>query len=55
MLLRDIFNFRRTTVYFNLNHDLMVGINCKINLITYLSCAYPQHCGDERVITRNCN
>jgi len=33
----------------NLNHDLMVGMNYKINLITYyyLSCAYPQHRGDE--------
>jgi len=32
----------------------MVDINYKINLITYLSCAYPQHGGDERVITRKC-
>jgi len=59
MLLRDIFNLRRTNRLFsvNLNHDVMVGINYKINLITYyyLSCAYPQHGGDERVITRKCN
>jgi len=35
----------------------MVGIDYKINLIMYyyLSCAYPQHGGDERVITRKCN
>jgi len=35
----------------------MIGINYKINLIMYyyLSCAYPQHGGDERVITRKCN
>jgi len=31
----------------NLNHDLMVGINYKINLIMYyyLSCSYPPHGG----------
>jgi len=28
----------------------MVGINYKINLTTYFSCAYPQHGGGERVI-----
>ena len=41
----------------NVNHDLMVGINYKINVVMhyYLSCAYPQHGGDERVITRKCN
>jgi len=57
MLLRDIFNFRQTTFSVNLNHDLMVGINYNINLTMsyYLSCAYPQHEGDERVITRKCN
>jgi len=35
----------------------MVGINYKINLIMhyYLPCAYSQHGGDERVITRKCN
>ena len=39
----------------NLNHDLMVGSNFKSNLIMYyyLSCACPQHGGDERVITKN--
>jgi len=59
MLLRDIYNLRQTILCFkvNLYHDLMVGINYKINLIMYycLSCAYPQHGGDERVITRKCN
>jgi len=39
----------------NLNHDLMVGINYKINLIMYyyLSCAYPQYGGDKRVTKEN--
>jgi len=33
----------------------MVGSNFKSNLIMYyyLSCACPQHGGDERVITKN--
>jgi len=37
---------------FNLKHDLTVGINYKINLITYVVCAYPQHGGGEGVIIR---
>jgi len=35
----------------------MAGVNYKNNLIMYyyLFCAYPQHGGDERVITRKFN
>jgi len=32
---------------FNLRHDFTVGITYKVNLITYFSCAYPQHSGGE--------
>jgi len=55
--LQNIFSLRGTTVSFqvNLKHDLKVGINYKINLITYLTCEYPQHGGGERIITRKCN
>jgi len=37
---------------FNLKHDLTVGINYKINLITCFACAYPQLGGGEGVIIR---
>jgi len=38
---------------FNLMHDLTVGINYKINLITYFACAYPQHGGGGVIIRFN--
>jgi len=47
MFLLDIFSLRRTTdlFSFNLKHDLTVGINYKINVITSFACAYSQHDG----------
>jgi len=38
---------------FNLKHDLTVGINYKINWITYFACSYPQHGGGDGVMQLN--